>query len=287
MFVSFFQDHHLKDFLSLIFVSCLSLFFVLSLSFNGSLYAVIVFGQAHFLISYFYKYKKGGLDNNFLYRFLYLFVILSLLSFFIFKNIDLLNFWMIVTLSIFVVHYFNDEFKLAGLEETRNKIFATASVFFSFLSLFLNKIFHVDIFYSFILSLFSVLFSAYFLKDFNKLNNNKNKYLFSLFYFLNIIIPFILIFNKNVLNHHVASFIIFFHYLRWYLFYAFKFKKSELSSYLNHVLYFNIFVLIIFFLYSEFGFKFLYFMFSPVFFYGWTLLHIFLFIRKSDYSINI
>lgn len=274
----------------------LSLFFAFLatyfLSNNGILYAVIVFGQAHFLIAYYYRYRNVGFSEKYLNFSLALLFLCTILSVYIFFNREWYNLFVLVTLVIFVVHYFNDEFKLSGFYAIKNKIFGTYAVALAFLSLFLTKLYNINILIALLLFFISSVFVIFFTKNLflseDFAQRRKESYFFYVFFLLHIVAPFFLVFQEDVLNYQISGFIILLHYIRWYLFYFEKFKDGDLRFYLNIVITINFFIVILFIACAKLNyFSFLYVLFDPTFFYGWTLLHIFLSVRKSDYILKL
>lgn len=89
--------------------------------------------------------------------------------------------------------------------------------------------------------------------------------------------------------YQISAFIIMFHYIRWYLLYFVKLHGTpEQRVFLDFVIWVHVFVVLTFFQYSlspgvSVGYAF----YSPLFFYGWTLVHIILSIRKKDYAIAL
>ncbi len=89
----------------------------------------------------------------------------------------------------------------------------------------------------------------------------------------------------DVSIYKIAGFIILFHYARWYLYYFKKFTDYEKTYYARAVIICNALSITGFFLYTQFNiFEFLFVIYSPLFFYYWTLMHIFLTMRKTDFK---
>ncbi len=254
---------------------------------------IIIFGQAHFIVAYFYKNKSGKLDKKYINNFLYFLVLLFIPTYFIGLNIVYVNYFIVFTTLIFVLHYFYDELKIFNFQDDNFKNIAALAVFLSFTTIFTMMVFELKsiLYLTPVIFLIILLFGMLNFKlikrdfDFSKLEN-LSIYLFTA---LNIFVPLLLLFTDiGVLK--ITGFIIIFHYLRWYFFYFDRFNsledKKELNFYLDVVFWVHIFVIILFVIYSidaKRGFLFL--LFGPIFFYTWTLLHIVLSIRKDDYPL--
>jgi hypothetical protein len=269
-------------------LSCvISLLTVYLLSNNQIITAVIFFGQGHFLLAYLYANKFGKIKSVFLIKFFSLVSILGSICFYVSSNVDLFSIIIFFTSVVFTFHYYNDEFKIKGLEKVKNKIIMTLSVVFSFMSVFLIKIFDTSFSVSILLFIFSIiLFAFYIYQDKEKIFQKNRTFLF--FSIINITLPFFLIFKKNISAAQILGFIILFHYLRWYLYYFIKLEGEELNFYKDAVVWSNILVLFTFIEYvmaPKLGI--LYMFYSPLFFYAWSVVHIILFIRKEDYTITV
>jgi hypothetical protein len=189
---------------------------------------------------------------------------------------------------IFVAHYFFDELKILGFENGGIRSISILTVLFSFFCSFLVKTFGLTssqvlplVGVTLILTLYLLhllLKEKYYPNDFKKIS-------FYLFTGLNIFLPLLLIWSE-VAMLKISAFIIVFHYIRWYFFYYDKLKNSsaELARYLDVVFWVHFLVLSLFVIYSTDQHKgILILFFNPIFFYGWTSLHIFLSVRKEDY----
>lgn len=254
---------------------------------NQIITSVIFFGQGHFLLSYIYANKYGKINRFFLIKFSALVTILGLICFYINTNLELFQVMIFFTSILFTFHYFNDEFKIKGLEKVNNKIFAVLSVVFSFVSVFLVKIFSTELLLSYIFIFLAIVSSLFFIFQDKEKVFQKNVY-FGFFLLMNIFTPFFLIFQKNVTAAQILGFIILFHYVRWYLYYFQKLQGDELVFYKDAVVWSNVLVLLTFIEYvmaPHLGI--LYMFYSPLFFYAWSIVHIILFLRKEDYMVRI
>jgi len=192
---------------------------------------------------------------------------------------------------IFVLHYFYDELKIFNFSDKNFKSIAVLSVFASFLSFFFVKVLGISV--SAIWPLVFISLAMFFYLQFLlyktsfslKVKDNLAMYIFTS---LNVLVPIVLMFT-NVHMLKITAFIIIFHYIRWYLYYYERFStmvdKKELNFYLDVVLWLHILIVSLFVVYTiDTKNGFLYILFNPIFFYTWTLIHIFLSIRKEDYQ---
>lgn len=245
------------------------------------IYFIIVFGQAHFLITYFYQNKANKINKSYIIRFLALLFLLSTVCFYVLYNKNSFQLLIFVTLIIFASHYFKDELKIQGFDKLKTRPFGIFAVISSFTSVFIVKTLHLDFFYAYPFIFLAIVLSPVFIFEILK---TKNSNLMFLFFVLNVVLPIGFIFMDTVTGLKIAGFIILFHYIGWYLFYFEKFKNNDLNYYTNAVVLFNLLTILSFVLYSKFSlFSFLYVFFNPIFFYGWTILHILLTFKKSDF----
>lgn len=253
------------------------------------LYAFIVFGQAHFLIAYFYANKSGKIGRPYLLKFITLAIILWGICSYAFYHVELYPLVIFVALITFVFHYFNDEFKLCGFS-VKNKLFGAIAAAFSFAAVFATQIFFVGPAVVYFLGSISIFFAIVFIRQMlsEKSDDKQAKYQSLLFFTFNIILPLWFAINRNIDVYTVSGFIVLFHYIRWYIYYLERFKGPELSFYLDVIFWDHILIVLLFVLYvlsPKSGY--LYMMFNPIFFYGWTLIHILLSVRKEDYFVKI
>lgn len=250
--------------------------------------SVIVFGQAHFLISYIYRNKSGRLDAKYIAKFLFLCVTLGLTCAYIYFHLAWFPVIIFVTLMAFVLHYFFDELKISNLN-IENRLFGGLAAFFAFATTFVRMIFHVEgtplYLFCVLSAFFSVLFT-YFL--FSKTENRAGQVKIFIFFLLNVVVPIYLTFSSGGVDiFKISGFIILFHYIRWYLRYLERFRgTTELDLYFDFIIWTHIFIVLVYFEYvlsPDVGI--LYGFYSPLYFYAWTLVHIILSIRKDDYQL--
>ncbi len=251
------------------------------------LYSIIAFGQVHFLLSYFYSNKSGKMDTAYLKRFFGLLALIGIACLFIDRNPQFSTWLIFITSVVFAAHYFNDEFRLSGLDTLRNQAFATLSVASSFFSIFSVKLFSLDSRFVWMTAAIAAGFAAIFLfQRFVDGDALWKRPLFLFFFLLNICLPIFFALHPTAASiNQILGFIVLFHYLRWYLYYFERFEGKELGFYMDAVVWAHAFVLLAFVQYMLAPFSGIaYFFFDPVFFYGWTLMHIALTFRPRDYT---
>ena len=210
-----------------------------------------------------------------------------MLCFFILLHRNFQPWLTLFTAVIFVLHYLNDELKIQG---SRTLDYALAILIFScvlsYSAAFVSKLFPAAGHAPLILCLLSltcfILFAYYILR-----HGRTEKIFLSIFLFGNVVIPLLITFSEHISAQQLLGFIVLFHYTRWYIHYFQKFSGKSLITYWDIVLGSHVLILLLFFLFITMpqATTLLFIFFSPIFFYGWTIIHILLSIRKSDYTI--
>ncbi len=271
----------------LLFCAVFSFFVSFSLSDKSLLSLIIVFGQAHFVVSYIYTFFSGKMDHFYRVKFFLLLLFFGFISFLTHSGFMGYNFLIITTSLLFVIHYWLDENKISNFsfqsffEKNTLLILTTISFglfFFHTLGVF-NLIPYVPFYIVFLIIL--LLFKTFFARFFSvKISKNT-----SFFHLSNIFIPPLCLLYEGVTVYNLLAFIILFHYLRWYIFYFTMKQGSEREGYLSLVSLVHIFVFLSYFIYSlSSGSLFLFIFFDPAYFYMWTLIHIILSLRKKEYE---
>jgi hypothetical protein len=244
------------------------------------LYAIIVFGQAHFLITYFYMHKAGKLTRPFLLRFLALAIALGIVCSVIVRNPEYGMYLILVTSLLFLVHYLNDEWKIAGESQVTYRLLALLSGVAAFAAVFAQKTFGLaPLIYLGLASASAVLLIAFIILS---LRGSRPAAL--LFPFSTILALYATLFLPMVSVMDILGFIVLFHYLRWYLHYFARFSGEARSFYWDVVIWGHIFVILVFvqfMLAPRTGIA--HYFFEPTFFFGWTIMHILLSVRASDF----
>ena len=274
--------------LSFFFATTVAASLVYVLSDTKILAAIIFFGQGHFLLSYVYANISGKINTSFFKVFVPLTLILGVLCFLFQDNYLFYSILLFISSVLFTAHYCNDEFKIAGFGGLQNKLLLVMPVVLSFSAVFISRLFHVDKLVSSAIALPSFIFFFIFIKYYKKDPVQKLSKGFLFFYISNLFIPLIVLWYENISASQVLGFIIFFHYSRWYFFYFRKFEGKALTVYLDMVIWVNVLIFLTFFEYllaPRSGI--LYLFYSPLFFYAWTIIHILVFLRKSDYTLTV
>lgn len=101
---------------------------ILFMSPAQALMLVIVMGQAHFLITYWYQYKAHKLT----WKYLAAWALAALALFFGFRNMASADAILLVTGTIFFWHFYLDELRLSGAAPTRVRALLGVAVTLSF-----------------------------------------------------------------------------------------------------------------------------------------------------------
>ncbi|MBP9757050.1 MAG: hypothetical protein KBD06_00460 [Candidatus Pacebacteria bacterium] len=266
-----------------------SLLYVIYLPNDVLLRSVIAFGQAHFLISYIYRLKSGKMDRSYITNFLLLTIGIGLVLAYVYAHTAWFPLVIFVTLTVFVLHYFMDELLITRVP-AKNPVFGAIAAFLAFAAVLAQMLFGTGpaILYALTgLTAFFSLFFVYYL--FSEEGDRITQTQVLIFFLLNIGVPLYFAYYGGSNVYQLSAFIIMFHYIRWYLLYFVKlYGTPELRIFLDFVTWVHVLVIVTFFQYSLApGVSFGYLFYSPLFFYGWTLVHIILSIRKKDYQIAL
>ncbi len=267
----------------------LSLLLVAIFNDDQILNLLIILGQGHFLISYLYTHKAGKMNSLFRKKFFGLGFIVLGICLYVFKHQEHLNLLAFFTGVLFIFHYYNDELKIQGIKRYRFFVLGSLASMLAFSGVYANKLFNFSSPLLYILSIASLLVFFYFsyLAVGIRKNIGNNAFVYVLFFtFLNWAIPTLLISIPSVSVYQIFGFIILFHYFRWYIYYANIFKDTREPLYFYLKTIFNIHFLLIALYVQHVLMKYstyLVFIFNPIFFYGWTIMHILLSVRKNDY----
>lgn len=271
----------------LILISLVTLLIVCTLSDPQLLCAIIVFGQGHFFITYLYQYKYKKIDK----KYVSIFMILSLLVFplvynLYYENHQFINYFILFVGTLFVFHYYNDELFIQLGINADKKLLAIIPIILSYFTVFSVILFGVDYHKLIPLIIISLtLFALYIYKTFKATKNRSASIL--LFTTFNVIAPIFLSINSIASLEQVFGYIIIFHYIRWYIYYIQRYSIDEknYTEYTKSVFRINLFVLSLFLIYiATSGYVLFLFLFNPLFFYGWTVLHIMMSLRKDSFN---
>lgn len=267
----------------------LTAFFVSLLSETAALTAVVVFGQAHFFISYFYTHKGGKMTPKYLKRLAIAILTVFAFAAYIYTHPQYFNLWIYLTMMAFVAHYFFDEYKLQELDTLNYRYVAILSMLLMYGYVFGEKLFDLDV-----RPLVALVFigTSVMALCFWYVHQKRTADLTRMVIFLSIHICFLTtaILSSEINEYHISAFIVLHHYVRWYVYYFNMFTKHDqaaLDKYIDVILIFHLFVFVLYYQYTlnpHVGF--VQFLFNPVFFYAWTLVHIYMSVRPSDYRLT-
>lgn len=248
-------------------------------------FAIIVFGQVHFLLAYFFTNVQQKIDRFYVRRFLWCLLGVGFLAVATYLSPTYFPWLILLTGTIFAAHYTADFLKLSGLQGSAPPLIGIVGLMFIFMAAFLARLFPA--FTALILATFLLGISSagYFLLK-NRFFLESTHSFFCIFYGLHAGIAGWLTWNAidAISINQILGMIIFTHYVHWYL-YSFVRYQEKLSFYLDTVLWGHLLVFAAFLLYvlaPHSGLPFLF--FHPAFFYGWTLIHIFMTVRVADYT---
>lgn len=241
--------------------------------------AFIVLGQGHFLLTYLYQWKAGKVGITYLS--LYALALCALWAGFAFIP-DPLSWSYLIAGTIFSIHFFVDEMHINKMALSLEQ----KLVGFAFVLMYSGLLF--DALYAFEapLLLSALAFVACLPLAIEKIRARSISGA-EMFFFGSILVLAALLYSQISIHITLAlGFIILFHYVRWYLFYFFRFIEEEGRSrfrrYLIDVGVTNALVIALFVGYFYLPqLAFLRFLFRPEYFFAWTILHVVFSIRIS------
>lgn len=239
--------------------------------------AFIVLGQGHFLLTYLYQWKAGKIGV--IYLFLYAFALLVLWAGFALIP-DPLSWSYLIAGTIFSIHFFVDEMHINKMTLSLEQ----KLVGFAFVLMYSGLLF--DALYAFEapLLLSALAFVACLPLAIEKILTRRISGA-EMFFFGSVLVLAALLYSQISIHITLAlGFIILFHYVRWYLFYFFRFIEEEgrprFGRYLIDVGITNVLVVALFVAYFYLPqLSFLRFLFKPEYFFAWTILHVLFSIR--------
>lgn len=237
--------------------------------------SIIIAGQSHFLLTYFYQYKAGKFKK----KIIVLYVLL--LSLFFPLGWYLQTHFFAIVAIFFVFHHFYDEMKLANIEITLLRTFY-------FIPLLLNLILYE--FYPHLVhnenKLYYLLIAAL---PFVMMVKRRD-YCLVLFYICSLSLTFCLFLYFNWLNSfHIWVFIILSHYILWYSNMGRLYILKDMilfKTYLIHIFVVNFFIFIFWLLGDDIPYLSILHanFFTPLAYFVWTLMHLTFTLRVKDYS---
>ena len=250
------------------------------LSSNAVLYTFVVLGQAHFVITYLYQAKAGKIG----WKYIALYILAAGLLVYSLATLSQPQLWtLMIAGSIFAVHFFVDEMFINGVKLTNESRLLGGAFIFLYAALLLRAAYGVDQ----PLGIGALAFAACTPLLYKKMRSRTVSTPEMFFLCCVVILLFILFVPVAISVTSALGFIILLHYMRWYLYYFFRFgtapDTSRFRRYIVDVLFINAVVLTCFLAYLYVPqFSVLVFVFGPAYFYGWTILHVLFSIRISQ-----
>lgn len=261
--------------ISLTLVS-LAVFF---LSPSNILMLFVVLGQAHFFIAYLYQYRAGKITKRYLFFFV-LTLIASLTVLLYFNRLDLL---VIAAGTIFALHFLQDELFLAGQKPSLLRTFEMAPVFLLYSGLLVSEVLRMEILtYATALAAIIVIIYGACMAYLRKLPDLLSAY----FLGLTSLLFTIVVLDITVSIRVLIGALVLLHYSTWYIQYFYKVRSNpeRLTSYVRSVLACNLLAISLYALFlTPLGKPWLFVLFTPAYFYIWTLQHILFSIRWPDW----
>jgi len=259
----------------------LAFIFVFFLSEDNVFNLFVILGQAHFVIAHIYRSKTQGITKTFLIPFFL--VLTGLVAAIIYFSLN--YFIFLIAGTHFMVHFVLDEVKLFAQQHSIYTLLESLPVVFLFSALEIDDLYYFDWVIGLAVIVSIIILVIYVgLIIYKKRKLNLISYYF---HFLSLILFIIIFFGFSPSILKLFGFIIFVHYLNWYIFYFFKLKShpKELKTYLKIVFLSNAIILALFMLYTYGSFTgILFYLFSPVYFYLGTFMHTTFSSRFIDYK---
>lgn len=263
--------------------------FVSFLSEMAALTAVVVFGQAHFFISYFYTHKAGKMTARYFKKLFAAVFVVFASALYVFTHPQHFNLWIYITMMAFVVHYFFDEYKLQATQEVVSKYIAVSGLLILYGYVFGVKLFDTQLSIPALITFSGISVAAVILWYSRQRGDKKFLPQTVIFFVLHICFLLVASVSSEINEYHISAFIVLHHYVRWYVHYYDIFSKYDhiaLEKYIDVILLFHLFVFVLYYQYTlNPSVGFVQFLFNPVFFYAWTLVHIYMSVRPSDYRL--
>lgn len=244
----------------------------------------IVFGQGHFLAAYYYQWRAGKISE----RGFSLYVAVALALFtaaYITQRIDIISF---VTFFVFLLHHFQDEVLLFGKQRSLIRSFEQLGPVIMFTALTADALFMTSLAVAACIAVVA-LTCVYALFSWHKRYRPD-----ALSAYLGLVttgLMAIALFGATIDMLIIVGALILNHYICWYVHFYFRFKKdrAKLKRYFRDMIIINAIVVAGFsaFLLIPDTHVLLLWIFVPLYFYIWTILHIASSVRISDYRDSI
>lgn len=252
-------------------VSCI----ILLLPPQAILILFIIAGHGHFIASYLYQYRAKKIETSFVIGYL---ISASILFAWIASGISSPDMIILTAGSFFIIHLFYDEIRLFSLGVTPIRIVLTLPAGFGYFILLLNATIAHPVnptlfgIYVLVAGVASGIYA------YKKDTEVQSRAFLSHMSLLTSIASVLLVSNISVSPVVIFGALILYHYSEWYLYYGFRFwhEKEKFRRYVREMAAINLFIvaLYVLFLFSSSLGSPLAIFFTPLSFYGWTILHI-------------
>ncbi len=253
---------------------------ILFLSPNQVLIAFIVFGMGHIVIAYLYQYRAkkyvrayAGLGATAL--------VIGLMVLLGFRQIEVL---IVATGIAFLTHFLQDELFLSGNKPSFLRTLEMAPVWLLYTGTLLNTVMHIHVLFQFgLLAIALVAVYAILMARARKIPDALSIYFLS----ITALLLYLSLFEIFVPLQTLIGTLVLLHYSGWYIAYYFKVRANpdRLRSYLVSVLVVNAIVFTLYWFFLSIGTRsWLAYLFIPVYFYVWTLVHTVFSLRMSDWK---
>lgn len=251
---------------------------VLTLAPAAIMSTFIVMGQGHFILAYLYQWRAGKIGWR--YGALYVLAFSTLLL--AYQFIPEPKLWtFLVAGSIFAIHFFVDEYFLAKLSLTTERVLLGVAFIGLYSALLMHALYGIQVPYVVaivaLLLLLPVAVQAVYARTLTLRD--------AAFILGSLGLVFLLIQEYVITLYAALGFTILAHYLRWYVHFYARLQahpdQSRLRRYLIDVAVVNVIVILLFLLYNVFPESAVRYAFEPTFFFIWTILHVLFSIRLS------
>jgi hypothetical protein len=259
-------------------IACVAVF-ILTVPVPNIYHAVVILGQAHFLLAYLYQFKTGKINFSYIAKYIVVFVAIFG-SYFLYGPNSLPGF---LAGAYFVIHFLYDERYLMS-EPTSFEGWLRLSPFIVVCFPHLLLQYGIDI-YEPAKNISLFFFSAYII---SRIINKKPVTEQDAYFLITFTACYFLTFSSYAPSQtQVLNFIILVHYGNWYLNYLIKFKDkpAAFKTLSIEILLCNALMLILFYYHSIehasmlSGFKYF---FSNDYFSLWTIMHYLVTFRSTD-----
>lgn len=239
--------------------------------------AFVVLGQGHFLLTYLYQWRAGKIGITYLS--LYVLALIALYLGFAYIP-DPLSWSYLIAGTIFSIHFFVDEMFINKFTlSLEQKLMG-----FGFFTVYAGLL--VDAVYSFEAPLLisAIALVACMPLAVQRIRERSIGAIEMFFLGTTLVLAGILYSRASIHASSILGFTVLFHYVRWYLFYFFRFKDEEgrprFSRYVTDVIAVNAIVGVLFvgYMYRD-ELNVLQYLFKPEYFFAWTILHVLFSIR--------